>query len=201
MRLAIGRIVGPHGVRGEVKMEIFTDEPQRLTTLRRVYFNDDPTPQPLRSVRLSPRQALLTFAHITDRDAADALRGTTVRIAGSQTRPPADDEFFHYQLIGLAVYLEDGTQLGTLAEILTAGEVDVYVVRDARGNEHLFPALREVVMEIDPAANRVVVRPQVWEPEAPVKPKRSRPAGAGSADTDAPARAPRPRRNQRPPSS
>ena len=198
VRLAIGRIVGAHGVRGEVKMEIVTDEPQRLLQLRRVYFNDDPTPQPLKSVRLSSRQALLTFTHIIDRNAADALRGTTVRIAGSQARPPGDDEFFHYQLIGLAVYREDGSLLGTLTDIITAGEVDVYDVRDARGNEHLFPALREVVLEIDPAANRMVVRPQEWEtPETPDKPARSRP---GSAGADASPRTPRPRRNQRPPS-
>jgi 16S rRNA processing protein RimM len=160
---AVGRIVGAHGVRGEVKMEIHTHFPERLLGLRRVYFDDDPTPHRVSGVRYHGNQALLTFPDINDRDAAAALRGTVVRIAGSQAQPLEADEFFHYQLIGLAVYDETGRQLGTLSEILESGEVDVYVVRSADGREQLFPALRDVVLEIDPQANRVVVRPQQWE--------------------------------------
>jgi 16S rRNA processing protein RimM len=160
---AVGRIVGAHGVQGEVKMEIHTHFPQRLTDLRRVYFNDDPTPHRVSGVRFHANQALLRFPDITDRDAAQALRGTIVRIAGSQAKPLEEGEFYHYQLIGLAVYDEAGTLLGTLSDILEAGEVDVYVVRNAQRRELLFPALRDVVLEIDPGANRVVVRPQEWE--------------------------------------
>lgn len=160
---SIGRIVGAHGIRGEVKMAVHTDAPDRLRDLRRVYFDDDPTPRRLAGVRLHGNQALLTFPDITDRDAAEALRGTVVRIAGSQAKPLDEGEFYHYQLIGLSVYDEEGRPLGKLAEILEAGEVDVYVVRDANGREHLFPALKDVVLEIAPANDRVVVRPQVWE--------------------------------------
>jgi 16S rRNA processing protein RimM len=162
---AIGRIVGAHGIRGEAKMEIYSDAPDRLLDLRRVYFNDDPTPHRLSGVRLHGRQALLTFPDITDRDAAAALRGTIVRISGSQARPLEEGGFYHYQLIGLSVYLESGEALGTLTDILEAGEVDVYVVRDSAGREQLFPALNDVVLEIDPLADRVVVRPQVWDEE------------------------------------
>jgi 16S rRNA processing protein RimM len=160
---SIGRIVGAHGIRGEVKLEIHSDHPERLKQLRRVYFDDDPTPRRLRAVRLHGSQALLTFPDITDRDTAQALRGTLVRISGSQARPLEDGEFFHYQLIGLSVYDEAGQLLGKLEEILEAGEVDIYIVRDADKREHLFPALKEVVLEIDPAADRMVVRPQVWD--------------------------------------
>jgi 16S rRNA processing protein RimM len=163
--LAVGRVVGAHGIRGEVKIEVFTDDPDQLPDLRRVYFDDDLTPRRLTGVRFHGRQALLTFPDITDRDAAEALRGTTIRISGSQIRPPSEGEFFHYQLIGLSVYDESGAVLGRLAEIITAGEVDVYVVRDRQGREQLFPALKDVVLEIDPQADRVVVRPQVWEDE------------------------------------
>jgi 16S rRNA processing protein RimM len=165
VRLAIGRIVGAHGIRGEVKLEIMTDDPDQLLDLRRVYFDDDPTPRRLTGARFHGRQALLTFPDVTDRDAAEALRGTIVRISGTQAKPPEEGEFYHYQLIGLSVYDESGRQLGQLAEILPAGEVDVYVVRDRQGREQLFPALREVVLEIDPAADRIVVRPQRWEDE------------------------------------
>ena len=166
---AVGRIVGAHGIRGEVKMVIFTDDPDHLLDLRRVYFDDDPTPRRLSNIRFHARQALLTFPEITDRDAADALRDTIVRISGSQAKPPAEGEFYHYQLIGLSVYDEAGVPLGTLTEILEAGEVDTYVVRDGDGNEHLFPALKDVVLDINPAENRVIVRPLVWEDDRPRK--------------------------------
>lgn len=146
-------------------MDIYSDDPDRLATLRRVYFDDDPTPRPLAGVRLHGRQALLRFAEITTRDAAEALRGTIVRVSGSQLRQLDSDEFFHYQLIGLSVYLESGAKVGTLTEIIESGEVDIYVVRDEQGHEQLFPALKSVVLEIDPPAGRVVVRPQEWDEE------------------------------------
>jgi 16S rRNA processing protein RimM len=161
--LAIGRIVGVHGVRGDLKMEIHTQHPERIPDLRRIYLNDDPTPVRLRGARLHAGQALLSLESITDRDAAEALRGSVVRISGSQARPLEEGEFYHYQLIGLQAVTEEGIALGELQEIIEAGEVDVYVVRDAAGKEHLFPALRDVVLEIDPAAKRLVVRPQQWE--------------------------------------
>lgn len=165
MFLSIGRIVAAHGIGGEVKMDIYSDEPDRVAKLRRVYFDDDPTPRAVSGVRLHGRQALLRFSDITTRDEAEALRGTIVRVSGSQLRRLDADEFFHYQLIGLSVYLESGEKIGALAEIIEAGEVDVYVVRDEGGREQLFPALKSVVLEIDPPADRVVVRPQEWDEE------------------------------------
>lgn len=154
-----------HGIAGEVKMDIYSDDPERLRKLRRVYFDDDPNPRQLSGVRLQGRQALLRFPDVTTRDAAEALRGTLVRVSGSQLRQLEPDELFYYQLIGLAVFLESGEPIGTLVEIIESGEVDVYVVRDEQGHEQLFPALKSVVLDIDPAANRVIVRPQVWDEE------------------------------------
>jgi 16S rRNA processing protein RimM len=146
-------------------MDIFSDHPERVARIRRVYFNDNPEPRTVRSARFHGRQLLLTFDDVTDRNAAEDLRGTTVRVSGAQLRPLDDGEFYHYQLIGLSVYLESGEKIGALSEILETGEVDVYIVRDTAGREQLFPALKEVVLEIDPAADRVVIRPQVWEDE------------------------------------
>jgi len=193
---AVGRIVGAHGIRGEAKMVILTDDPDHLLDLRRVYFDDDLTPRRLSGIRFHARQALLTFPEITDRDAADALRGTIVRISGSQAKPPAEGEFFHYQLIGLSVYDEAGRSLGKLTEILEAGEVDTYVVRDEDGGEQLFPALKDVVLDINPAEDRVIVRPLVWEVDAPArKPKSDRPPRPRKARNND---SPRPRKSKRP---
>jgi len=146
-------------------MDILTDRPERITDLRRVYFDDDPTPVPLAGVRATPKQMLLRFPHINDRDAAAELRGTIVRVAGNQLPPLEDDAYYHYQLIDLEVFDEAGAPLGKLAQILSAGEVDVYVVRDRQGKEQLFPALKDVVLDIDIAAGRVIVRPPEWDDE------------------------------------
>jgi 16S rRNA processing protein RimM len=146
-------------------MEVYSDAPERLMDLRRVYFNDDPAPQRVTRIRMHGRQALLTFPDVTDRDSAEAMRGTVIRISGSQARPLEEGAFYHYQIIGLSAFLESGEPLGTVSDIIEAGEVDVYVVRDPQGREHLFPALRDVVLDIDPMEGRVIVRPQVWEDE------------------------------------
>lgn len=165
--LAVGRIVAAHGVRGEVKMDIITDRPEEIPKLRRIYLNNDPTPRPIARARGTERQAILKINGVDTRDDAEALRGAIVRIRGNQFSPREDDSYYHYQLIGLSVFLEDGTPIGSLTEIIETGEVDVYVVRDESGREELFPALKDIVLEIDPPANRVVVRPLEYEDVQP----------------------------------
>lgn len=161
--LVIGRIVGVHGIRGEVKMDIYSDRPEEVPKLLRVYFNDDPTPHIIMKVRQNGLRAVLKLDGIDTRDDAETLRGTIVRIRANQLKARDEDAFYHYQLIGLNVYHEDGTSIGTLAEIIETGEVDVYVVRNENSRDQLFPALKDVVLEINPAANRVVVRPLEYE--------------------------------------
>jgi 16S rRNA processing protein RimM len=161
--LVVGRIVGTHGVRGEVKMDIYSDRPEEIPKLRRIYLNDDPTPRPIQRPRGSERQAILKITGVDTREEAEALRGTIVRIKGNQLSPREDDSYYHYQLVGLHVFLEDGTHIGSLAEVLETGEVDVYVVRDDAGREQLFPALKDVVLDIDPSAGKMVVRPLMYE--------------------------------------
>lgn len=155
----VGRIVGVHGVRGEVKMDIYSDRPEEIPRLRRIYLDDDPAPRPINRPRGTERQAILKIAGVDSRDDAEALRGSIVRIKGNQLSPREEGSFYHYQLIGLHAYLEDGTCIGTLEEVLETGEVDVYVIRDDAGHEHLFPALEDVVFDINPAERRLTVRP------------------------------------------
>lgn len=162
--LVIGRIVAPHGVQGEVRLALATDRPERIPDLRRVYLDDDPTAIRLSRARLhgGERMAVLKLQGINDRNAAEALRGTTVKIRADQLPPPEEGAFFHFQIIGLQVFDEAGASFGTVVDIIETGEVDVYVVRDDAGTEHLFPALRDVVLEINPDEGRMIVRPQEW---------------------------------------
>lgn len=161
--LVVGKIVSTHGVRGEVKMDIYSDRPEEIPRLRRIYLNDDPTPRAIGQPRGTERQVILKIGGVESRDEAEALRGSVVRVKGNQLSPREEGSFYHYQILGLRVLLEDGTDIGTVQEILETGEVDVYVVRDERGSEQLFPALADVVLDINPGNGTMLVRQLIYE--------------------------------------
>jgi len=163
-RLAIGVIVAPHGVRGEVRMLVWTQFPEHLSELRAIYLGDEERPRRLRHVGVAKGNATLAIQGITDREAADELRGTVVRIDREQAAPLEEGEFYQFELIGLDVETEDGESIGKLVEIIETGANDVYVVRDEQGKETLFPALTDVVPVVDLEAGKMIVRPLAyWE--------------------------------------
>lgn len=165
MLLTIGYIVAAHGIRGEVKMRYVTDRPELLPEIDHVYFDDDPTPIPIEGARRGSdgKHAILKLGHVTTRNDAEALRGTVIRARGDQLPELEEGAFYYYQVLGLQTYTEEDELLGEVTEIIHAGEVDVYVVTDANGKQQLFPALPDVVLEINPSAGRMLVRPQTWE--------------------------------------
>lgn len=156
--LIIGKIVGVHGVRGEVKMDVYTDRPKEIHNLRRIYLDGETKPRTINRPRGNERQALLKIAGFTTREMAETLRGTLVRIQANQLPPRDDDTFYHYQIVGLQAVLEDGSLLGEVTEVLETGEVDVYVIRNESGKEHLLPALSDVILDINPTAGQMTVR-------------------------------------------
>lgn len=159
VRFAIGVIVGSHGVRGDLRMRIWTQFSERIPQLTSIILGDEPQPRRLTSARIQKGDAIMRVEGITTRDEADDLRGTIVRIPPELAAPLEEDEFYHYQIIGLEVFDETGTRLGEVAEILVTGANDVYVVRGGPEPELLLPALKDVILEIDPAAGRMIVRP------------------------------------------
>lgn len=164
VRLVVGTIVGPHGVRGEVKLRVVTDDPEHLGHVPRVFIGDEPRPRRLLGVRFHGGQALLRIQGITTPEAVDALRGRPVRIAGSDARPPAPGEYFLYQLLGLEVIDEEGTALGRVADVMETGAHDVLVVAPPDGGaDILLPNHPEVVLDVRPDEGQMVVRPLVYE--------------------------------------
>lgn len=165
--LTIGRIVAAHGLRGDVKLALSTDRSEKLKDIRRVYLDGSDMPSRVASLRLAgnDRAALLKLQGVNDRDAAERLRGSLVQIRGSQLPPPDEGAFFHYQIIGLQAVDESGASLGKVTEIIEAGEVDVYVATDTDGTQHLFPARRDIVIDIDPKGGTMTVRPLTYVDE------------------------------------
>jgi 16S rRNA processing protein RimM len=162
--LVVGQVVGAHGVRGEIKVAILTQEPERFGRLSRVWLgrdNQEPVPWPLEGYRLHRGRALLKLAGCDDRNMAQSLRDYLVLIPLEEAIPLQEDEYYEHQIVGLVVWTASGERLGEIEEILYTGANEVYVVRaeDPARKEILVPAIDEVVREIDLDAGRMTIEP------------------------------------------
>lgn len=154
MLVVVGRVVRAHGIRGEVVVDIRTDEPARrfkagetLHAGRRALT--------VRSSRAHGERLLIAFADVQDRDAADALRGTVLEADVDPDQvPEADDEFYDRQLVGLAVQDAAGRSRGTVTGVLHLPAQDTLVV-DVEGREVLIPFVSDLVPEVDASAGWV----------------------------------------------
>jgi 16S rRNA processing protein RimM len=151
--VAVGRITAAHGIRGEVKVEPLTDFPRRFQPGSHLWI--DGAPYDVERGRPQGRNVILKLAGVADRNAAEALAGKTL-LAAEATQIEEEDVYYLHDVIGLRVETRDGEVLGDLADVLSTGSNDVYVVRGDRG-ELLLPALDDVVLEVDVAGGRIVV--------------------------------------------
>jgi 16S rRNA processing protein RimM len=154
----IGMIAGAHGVKGEMKVDLETDFPDRFKRLRTVYAGKDHVPVRVEGARRLGDRVAIRLADCTDRDAAQALRGTLLFIPSSELMPLPAHTYYRDQIVGLRVVTTAGETLGTITEILVTGSNDVYVVRDEQ-RETLIPALKEIVREVDVTGGRMVIDP------------------------------------------
>jgi 16S rRNA processing protein RimM len=155
--LAIGRIVRSHGVGGEVRVVVYTDLPERFTWLQSVLVGEEnPQAVNVERVRFHKEQVILKLAGYDSRDAAETLRGQLLQVPEGEAIPLGEGEYFLYQLLGLAVYSEEGEHLGDVVELLETRANSVFIVKGSRG-EILLPDTPEVVREIDFELGRMTV--------------------------------------------
>ena len=162
VRLTIGEILAPHGVRGEFKLRLQTDDPEHLLKIKRVYLGDETIPRIVLGVRMHAGNALMRVQGISTPETVDRFRGTPVRIRGTDARPLAANEYFLYQVIGLEAFDESGQRLGRVTDLIETGANDVLVVTPDDGADLLLPSHPDVVLAMDPAAGRIVVRPLTY---------------------------------------
>lgn len=151
--LILGEILRPHGVRGEVRMRIITDYPERLPDLKTVYLGKSPddkqiSPVKLTHVRFHKDYALLTIKGYNNRNDADALRKQLVMVDLANAVPLEDGEYYLFQLVGLTVVANDVT-IGIVKEVLQTGANDVYILESDTHGELLIPAHDETIDKID----------------------------------------------------
>lgn len=160
--LTVGRLQRAHGLGGELVMEILTGFPERLAPGRMVYLGEAHTPRIIRSVRPFARGVLIAFDAVDTPELAREFRNQYVYVRSNDLPPLPEGEYYHHQLLGLAVVDQDGTVLGRLVEILETGANDVYIVAQADGSELLLPATAEVILAVDLSAGQIQVKPPEW---------------------------------------
>ncbi len=165
VEVVVGRIGKPHGLRGEVTVEVRTDEPERRFATGSALRAQAPSGSAFGLSTLTVARhrwhqttLLVTFEEIAGRDAAETARGVLLHADIPPGQTPEDpDEFYDHQLVGLAVHDVDGSPLGEVTGLVHGGAQDLLQVRATDGRDTLVPFVKALVPEVDLAARRVVV--------------------------------------------
>ena len=154
MKLTIGEIVKAQGIKGEVKIKPFSDDPAHFRSLAVVSVGG--VPFKIRSVCVRGGFVYVLFDGVADRNDAEALVGRKIEIDRSQISEPAEGEYFVVDLIGCRVFLSDGENIGLLDNIENFGSADVFTVKSATRTVR-FPFLKRLNLRFDAAERTVTI--------------------------------------------
>lgn len=155
--VVVGKVTKAHGLHGEVVVLVFSDNPERFVAGSSVLLEDGREVR-IRASRPNGGRLLVAFDGVEDRNGAEALRGLTLVVPRSFLPELPEGEFWPHQLEGCEVVTESGRTLGPIVDVIANPANDLWVAVDEAGTETLVPAIREVVIEVDVAAGRVLVR-------------------------------------------
>ncbi len=154
--ITVGKIVGPHGTRGELKVEVQTQFPDRfsvgeyLSVQGQLYRIQKSFPS-------EPRRVIVKLDGIDSRSAAEGLRDKSITVPQDEVPSLPEGEYYHFQIIDLEVYTIEGEHLGQIVEIISTGANDVYVVA-GQAAQLLIPAIDQVIKEVDMDKGIMVVQ-------------------------------------------
>ena len=154
--MVIGRIVGPFGVRGEVKVQLETDFPERFRGLKRAYLGADRSPISVLSARLHKSQALLKLQDIDTPEQVRTLIGQDILVPRAEAVALPPGHFWLSDLLGAAVYDDANAYVGRIKDVIRTGSNDVWMVNEGR-DTILVPATKDAVVKLDVAAGVIVV--------------------------------------------
>jgi 16S rRNA processing protein RimM len=144
--VAVGRVLGPWGLRGELKVQPLTDFPERFAPGCSLYV--DGVAYVVERCRWHRGKAYIRLSGIDSATAAEALRQHLLEVPDEELKPLSEGEYYQFQIVGLDVRTTEGLPLGKVTQILSTASNDVFVVR-GEGGELLIPALEDVIKAID----------------------------------------------------
>jgi 16S rRNA processing protein RimM len=147
--LVVGKIRRPHGVDGDVLVEVHTDFPERLQPKAVIYAGEAHIPLTIRRKRIHNDGILLAFDDFSTPEQVGRFRNQNIYISVTDAMELPEGEFYHHELLGLSVMDETGGSLGKVTEIIQTGANDVYVITNDAGHEILLPAIAEVILDVD----------------------------------------------------
>ncbi|MFF5363947.1 ribosome maturation factor RimM [Streptomyces scabiei] len=162
MQLVVARIGRAHGIKGEVTVEVRTDEPELRLGPGAVLLTDPASTGPLtiETGRVHSGRLLLRFEGVRDRNAAEALRNTLlIAEVDPEELPEEEDEYYDHQLMDLDVVTRDGVEVGRITEISHLPSQDLFIVERPDGSEVMIPFVESIVTEIDLTEQRAVIDP------------------------------------------
>jgi 16S rRNA processing protein RimM len=162
LQLVIGRIVRPHGIRGEVVVEVTTDEPSARFSAGGALATEPEAAGPLTIEAVRPHQGrlIIAFDGVLDRTGAEALRDVRLCVDSADLPPPEDpDEYHDFQLVGLRAVSDAGEALGEVVGVEHGPAADLLVLRRPAGGSALVPFVKAIVATVDLAGGRVVLTP------------------------------------------
>lgn len=194
-RLVVALVRGVHGLRGAVRVEVLTDRPtDRFAVGGRLYREGDAGALTIVEAAVDGPGWRLRFAELSDRTAADTLRGAYLEAAVGPEGALGRGEYYWHEVVGATVRDLAGAELGTVVDVYRAGGVDAYVVRGGPFGEFDVPAVRDFVRVFAPRRGEIVVdadalelsvpKPPSGRPPRPRRATRRRPASSTPAEAE-----------------
>jgi 16S rRNA processing protein RimM len=163
--ITIGKVTRPHGIKGEIKVEIITEDPDIFLELQEVMMVDERREEKnfiagIKSVRFHQKAALLVLEEVGTMDDAEKLRGMILKVPLSFLPKPEVDEYYIFDLIGLVVKTTDGVLVGILKSVISGGGCDVFEIRHPETDKiNLVPSRKEFVKSIDIKGKKMIIEP------------------------------------------
>ena len=158
-QLQVGVISSTHGVRGEVKVFPTTDDVTRFRQLKKVYLDTgrEMLPLEIQNVKFFKQFAILKYKGIDNINDIEKYRGKSLMIDRVDAVDLDEDEYFIADMIGMKVCTEDGSEFGTLKDVMETGANDVYIIDSLEHGEVLIPAIRECILDVDMDEERMTI--------------------------------------------
>jgi len=159
--IEIGEITRAHGIRGEVKVISYSNQPERFQSLRSLYLSSETHPGVWKRIlkcQVGAKQTILLLEGLHSRDDAEQVRGSVLSIRKSELPVLPEGSYYIQDLIGFDVLTSDKGRIGTLQDVLDFPAQDVYVIQTENG-EIMIPGVKEFIEKVDPSERKITIKP------------------------------------------